>query len=296
MGRPATITYEQVKEFMDERLADGDKPTIDQVWDAFDKKGSKGTIHKLVKRYHTESEVQKTPASLRLLPPGLQGAILAFADQTAHVAREAVAVQLIEYQQHAEVLAEDNERLAADVAQRDEELKSAAADKIALDRKIAQLESELAGAREQIAQERAAVERATSSLARLEQRLEETEKIQGELRLARDECTKERDARTEADLVLAEMRAQKALHEQRAQDLAASLASARAACQKIETRNAELDTCLKRAERELADAQRELAVQYAVKAKPAGRASKAAKAALQGALALDGEGSSRSAG
>lgn len=53
MGRPAAITYEEVKKFMDERLAEGDRPTIDEVWEKFDKKGSKGTIHKLVKRYHT---------------------------------------------------------------------------------------------------------------------------------------------------------------------------------------------------------------------------------------------------
>lgn len=187
------------------------------------------------------------------------------------MAREAVAAQLLEYQQHADALARDNERLAADVAQRDEELKSAAADKMALDRKVAQLESELGGAREQIVQERGAVERATTSLARLEHRLEEAGRVQDELRLVRAECTKERDARIEAELELAEMRAQKALHEQRAQDLAASLTSARAACQKMESRNAELDTRLKGAERELAEAQRELAVQCAVKAKLFGR-------------------------
>lgn len=102
--------------------------------------------------------------------------------------------------------------------------------------------------------------------------------MQDELRLAREECVKERNARIEAELALAEVRAQKTLHEQRAQDLAASLASALAAFQKFETRNAELDTCLKGVERELADAQREFAVQCAVKAKPAGRALKADKA------------------
>lgn len=296
MGRPAAITYEQVKEFMDERLAEGDRPTIDQAWEAFGKKGSKGTIHKLVKRYHTESEAQKTPASLRLLPPALQGAILAFEDQTAHVAREAVAVQLLEYQQHADSLAEDNERLAADVAQRDEQLKDAAADMVVVDRKVVQLESELAGAREQIAQERAAVQQATAALARMEQRLEEVAKLQDELRLAREECAGERNARIEAELALAEVKAQKALHEVRAQDLGTSLASARAACQKLETRNAELDAQLKIAERELANAQRELAVQYVVKAKPAGRATKTAKAALQGTLGLDGNGADRAPG
>ncbi|XYJ11992.1 DNA-binding protein [Telluria sp. B2] len=296
MGRPAAITYEQVKEFMDERLAEGDRPTIDQAWEAFGKKGSKGTIHKLVKRYHTESEAQKTPASLRLLPPALQGAILAFADQTAHVAREAMAVQLLEYQQHADALAEDNERLEADVTQRDEQLERATADMVAVERKIALLESELAGAREQIAQERAAGQQATTMLAKVEQRLEEAGKVHDELRHAREECTRERNARIEAELALAEVKAQKALHEERAQDMAASLASARAACQKLESRNAELDAHLKRAERECADAQRELAVHCAVRAKPAGRASKTSKAASQGTLGLGGDGADRAPG
>lgn len=296
MGRPAAIMYEHVKEFMDERLAEGSRPTIDQVWEAFEKKGSKGTIHKLVKRYHVELEAQKTPASLRLLPPALQGAILAFADQTAHVAREAVASQLLEYQRHADTLAEENERLAADVAQRDAQLKCAAADMSALDRKMAQLESELAGAREQIAQERATVQQATTALAKVEQRLEEAGKVQDELRLARDEGRRERDARMAAELALAEVKAQKALHEERALDIAASLTSARAACQKLETHNADLDAELKCVERKLADAQRDLAVQCAVKAKPAGRAAKAGKAALQGTLGLGGDGADRALG
>lgn len=50
--------------------------------------------------------------------------------------------------------------------------------------------------------------------------------MQDELRLAREECVKERNASIETELALAEVRAQKTLHEQRAQDLAASLASA----------------------------------------------------------------------
>lgn len=224
------------------------------------------------------------------MPPAVQNAILAFADQTAHVAREAVAAQLLEYQQHADILAEDNERLAANVVKRDEALMSATANMTELDRKIARLESELASARAQIVQERDAVQQATTSLAKLEQRLEVGENTQDELRLLREECARERNVRVESELALAEMRVQKALHEQRVQDLAASLTSARAACQKLEARNSELDAHLKCAERELADAQRELAVQCAVGVRSAGRKSKTAMAGLQGALGLDGDG------
>lgn len=70
---------------------------------------------------------------------------------------------------------------------------------------------------------------------------------------------------------------QSALHEGRAQDLTASLANARAACQKLEAKKTELDADVKRLGREFADAQRELAVQIAVKAKPLERASKSTK-------------------
>lgn len=135
-----------------------------------------GSIHNPVKLYRADSDAVKTPASLRLLPNALQSAIFAFADQTAHVAREAVAVELLEYQQHADTVAEDNERIATDVVQRDEQLKWAADGMIVADRKGDQLESELAAAREQTSQERTAVQQAAAAPARVEQRLEEVEK------------------------------------------------------------------------------------------------------------------------
>lgn len=115
--------------------------------------------------------------SLRLLPPALQAAILPSLTRRPNAAREAVAAQLPEYHEHADTLADDNERLTADVAERDALLERAAADKSALDGNLARFAAKLAAARTQIDQERATVHQATTVLARAEQRLEEAGKV-----------------------------------------------------------------------------------------------------------------------
>ena len=86
------------------------------VWEAFDKAGSKETIHKLVKQYLGELEgTQKALESLRLLPPDIQHVILTFADHAVATAREKVASELIGCRQEGAWLDDDNERLSAEL-------------------------------------------------------------------------------------------------------------------------------------------------------------------------------------
>jgi hypothetical protein len=67
MGRKAALSYEQVKAVVNALRTEGAKPTIDKVWEALDRAGSKGTIHKLVKQYMAELE------GAQLNRPGFRG-------------------------------------------------------------------------------------------------------------------------------------------------------------------------------------------------------------------------------
>jgi chromosome segregation ATPase len=286
MGRKAAITYEQVKAVVDALRAEGAKPTIDQVWEAFDKAGSKGTIHKLVKQYLGELDAsQKAPESLRLLPPDIQQVILTFADQAAAMARERIANELVECRQEGASLADDNERLTAEVDDLRMQLAQAGADKATAEGRAVQLVSELAAAREQISVERVAAEQARTALAKAELRLEAIGSLEEELHAIRTERDAQREARTEAERAAAVLGSKQKEHEERVQDLKSTLASSRDTWARLETKNGELTEALEREREARAAAERELAVLTAVQTERPGPGSKSKKGrGQQGAL------------
>jgi len=267
MGRRAVITYEQVKAVVDALRVEGVKPTIDRVWEALDKAGSKGTVHKLAKQYFAELEgADKPPESLRLLPPDVQQVILAFADQVAATAREKIADELLECRQEAASLADDNERLAAELDDLRTHLAQAASDKAAAEGRAEQLVSELAAVREGIGVERAAAEQARTALAKAELRLESVGSLEDELRRTRTERDAQREARMETERTVAVLNSQQEQHEERVQDLRGSLAGMRDACARLEAKNGELAEALVTEREARAVAERELAVLAAVQA------------------------------
>jgi chromosome segregation ATPase len=286
MGRKAAITYEQVKAVVDALRAEGAKPTIDQVWEAFGKAGSKGTIHKLVKQYLGELDAtQKTPESLRLLPPDIQHVILTFADEVAATAREKIANELVECRHEGASLADDNERLTAEVDDLRTQLAQAGADKAAAEGRAAQLASELAAAREQIIAERMAAEQARTALAKAELRLEAIAPLEEELRTTRAERDGHREARTEAERAVAVLSSKQKEHEERVQDIKGSLASSRDTCARLEAKNGELTEALERERQARSAAERELAVLTAVHTERPDTSSKSKKGrGHQGAL------------
>lgn len=278
MGRKAAITYEQVKAVVDALRAEGAKPTIDQVWDAFDRAGSKGTIHKLVKQYLGELEgAQRAPESLRLLPPDIQHVILAFADQTAATAREKIADELVECRQESVSLADDNERLTAEVDDLRRQLAQASADKATAEGRAAQLASELAATREQIRAERMAAEQSRTELAKAELRLEQLAPLEEALRQTRAERDAQREARTEVERTAAVLGSKQKEHEERVEELKNSLAILRDTCARFEMKNAELGEELGCERQARAAAERELAVLKAVQAERLGPAPKSKK-------------------
>jgi DNA repair exonuclease SbcCD ATPase subunit len=277
MGRKAAITYEQVKAVVDALRAEGAKPTIDQVWEAFDRAGSKGTIHKLVKQYLAESEPQTTPDSLRLLPPDIQQVILTFGDQAAATAREKIASELIECRQEGACLADDNERLSAELEDLRMQLAQAGSDKAAAEGRAAQLANELTAAREQLGAERMAAEQARTALAKAELRLESLGPLEDELRQTRAERDAQREARTEVERTAAVLGSKQKEHEERVEELKNSLATLRDTCARFEMKNAELGEALGCERQARATAERELAVLKAVQAERPGPAPKSKK-------------------
>ena len=277
MGRRAVIAYEQVKAVVDALRVEGVKPTIDRIWEALDKAGSKGTVHKLAKQYFAELEdADKPPESLRLLPPDVQQVILAFADQMAASAREKIADELLECRQEAASMADDNERLTAELDDLRTQLAQAASGKAAADGRTEQLVSELAAAREEIGAERAAAEQARTALAKAEQRLETARALEDELRQAWVERDAQREGRMEAERTAAVLNAQHEQYEEWVHDLRASLASMRDACARHEAKSGELAEALAVERQARAVAERDLAVLAAVQAERpgAGRKSK----------------------
>lgn len=265
MGRKAALNYEQVKAVVNALRAAGAKPTIDRVWDALDRAGSKGTVHKLVKQCLAESEgAEQAPESLRLLPHDIQQVILAFADQTASTAREMIAEELIDCRQQADSLASDNERLSAEVVALQEAFRLAEAEKSAADGRAVQLASELARARAQIGEERAAAEQVRAALLRAELRLETAVQADRDLREARAELERQVGARIEAERSAAVLGAQRTDQEERLSDLKTELAASRDAGARDEKRIEDLLHVLEHERQARAIVERELAVLAAV--------------------------------
>jgi chromosome segregation ATPase len=265
MGRRAVITFEQVKAVVDALRSEGVRPTIDRIWEALDKAGSKGTVHKLAKQYFAELEgADKAPESLRLLPPDVQQVILVFADRVADTAREKIADELLECRQEAASLADENERLTAELDDLRTQLAQTASENAAAAGRAVQLASELAAVREELGAERTAAEQARTALARAELRLESIGPLEEKLRETRAELDVQRDARIAAERTVAVLNSQQEQHEERVQDLRGSLANTRDACTRLETKNGELVEALAAERQARSFAERELAVLSAV--------------------------------
>lgn len=295
MGRRAVITYEQVKAVVDALRAEGVKPTIDRIWEALDKAGSKGTVHKLAKQYFAELErADKPPESLRLLSPDVQQVILAFADQVAATAREKIADELLECRQEGASLADDNERLTAELEELRTQLAQATSDKASADGRTAQLVSELAAAREEAGAERAAAEQARTALAKAELRLETIGPLEVELRQTRAERDAQREARMEAERTVAVLKSQQEQHEERVNDIKGSLASMREACARLEAKSGELAEALAAERQARAVAERDLAVLAAVQAARPGSSQKSKRGQGQQSALWQGDGEAAS--
>jgi chromosome segregation ATPase len=290
MGRPALITYDQVKAVIDALRADGARPTIDRIWEALHKAGSKGTVHKLAKQYFAELEgTEKPPESLRFLPPEVQQVILAFADEAAATTREKIADELLECRREAASLADDNERLTTELDDLRAQLAQAASDKAAAEGRAAQVVSELTATREEIGVERAVAEQARTALSKADLRLESIGPLEEALRQTRTERDAQREARTEAERTVAVLSSQQKAQEERMQDFKAMLASMRDTYARLEAKNGELVEALASERQARAVAELDLAVLSAMQGEHAGVGQKSKRARTRQGTLWQGE-------
>lgn len=196
MPREASITYDQVTAIADAIKAAGGKPSPRQIRERHGS-GSLGTIHKLFQQWEA-GQSRQIEATLAL-PPALQRAILDFMTQELAAALVALEAKLLDTQQAANDLAAENERQGNHIEALETALEDLQGGKATLAGRIAQLEADLATARDEAGRERQAAEAARTELAKAQLRLEampilekENERLQGTL-------DAERTARTNAE-------------------------------------------------------------------------------------------------
>ncbi len=252
MGREATITAGQVNAVAEALKAEGVKPTARAVRERLGNTGSMGTVTRLLQQWRDAQERQ-TATSL-MLPPALQRAILEFMELELTAARATLEAELASQRQEVAELGAENERQVEALEAQTGQLDALGIEKAAAEGRAAQLETDLAAARDEAARERAAAEAARTELAKAQLRLEAIPRLERDLAEVRAALEQERSARVAAEQAAAVLAAQKydlgarladaATHgereRERADRLTGELADARVAVQSGESRLARL--------------------------------------------------------
>jgi DNA repair exonuclease SbcCD ATPase subunit len=141
----------------------------------------------------------RTAESPVVLPAGLQRALVDFIGQEVAGAKAELQDNLVAVQQANGDLIAESERQASTVELQTEALESAQAEKAELAGRLAQVESDLAKAGDNIAAERQAAEHARTELAKAQLRLEALPRIEAETDRLRVELEQERKAKVAAE-------------------------------------------------------------------------------------------------
>lgn len=218
MTREATITQEQVNAAADAIRAGGAKPTARAVREAVGS-GSMATVLKLLQVWQGgQARVEDSPV---VLPVGLQRALVEFIAQEVAGAKASLQSDLVVAQQANGDLIAESERQSSTIELQAEALESAQAEKAELVGRLAQVESELARATENVDGERQAAELARTELAKAQLRLDALPRIEAEVDRLRAELVTERTAKVAAEQAAA-------VANQKAAGLAERLADAQA--------------------------------------------------------------------
>jgi len=196
MAREATITQEQINAAADTIRASGTKPTARAVREAVGG-GSMATVLKLLQVWQGgQVRVEEGPV---VLPAGLQRALVDFIGQEVAGAKADLQSDLVASQQANGDLISESERQASTIELQAAALESAQAEKAELAGRLAQVESDLVRATEDIAGERQASEHARTELAKSQLRLEALPRIEAEADHLRVELATERTAKVAAE-------------------------------------------------------------------------------------------------
>lgn len=196
MAREATITQEQVNAVADAIRAGGAKPTARAIRDQLGT-GSMATVLKLL-QFWQAGQVKATEVPITL-PAGLQRALVDFVGQEIATAKAELQADLVNLQQANNDLIAENERQASTIEIQAEALESAQAEKAEIAGRLAQVESDLARALDDVIGERQAAESARTELAKAQLRLEAVPRIEAEIGRLRKELDEQRQARTDAE-------------------------------------------------------------------------------------------------
>lgn len=197
MGREATISYEQVAAAADTMKAAGNKPTSRGIRERIGNVGSMGTINRHLQAWRAGQERQI--ASALALPTALQRSILDFLGQELAGAKAMLESDLAEQQQEAADLAIENERQAADIEYKANELTTLHAELATLQGRLGQMEIDLAAAKDDADRERKAAEAARTELAKSLLRLEAMPRLEADLAALRADLDKEHQSRVTAE-------------------------------------------------------------------------------------------------
>lgn len=196
MAREATITQEQVNAAADTIRASGAKPTARAVREALGG-GSMATVLKFLQLW--QAGQVRTAESPVVLPAGLQRALVDFIGQEVAGAKADLQDDLVAAQQANGDLIGESERQASTIELQAEALETVQAEKAELAGRLAQVESDLAKAGDDVASERQAAEHARTELAKAQLRLEALPRIEAEADRLRGELEQERTAKVAAE-------------------------------------------------------------------------------------------------
>ena len=201
----AGITFEQVAAIADATAAQGDRPTLRGVRAELGT-GSLGTIQKHLAAW--QNSRRQIVTSSATLPTEIQRVILSEIERAVSEARAELEADLAATKGALAELADDNEQQAAQIEQQAAQLGESAAVGQQQIGRIAQLETDLTNAAEEIKREREEAANARQSLAKAELRLEAIPKIEAEAERRRVALETETASRVAAEQSAAVLRAQ----------------------------------------------------------------------------------------
>lgn len=274
MGRLALVTLDHVKAAVAALQAEGKPVSSRAVREKLGNVGSMGTINKLLQKSLDDKD--RKPDSLRQLPPDVQRTLLEFADQHAEAARAQISQELVGCRLEMADLATENERLTAALEELRTRLEATAAEKAAIEGRVAQLTSELVMARKETAAERSAGEAVRIDLVKLQLRVEALAPLERELNKTRLQCEGHRDACVRLEQANAVLDTQREALERQIHDLKSELVEAHSNSAGLSEKNEKISGMVEQEREARVLAERELAVVRAVHGKrnPAAQARK----------------------
>lgn len=238
MAREASITQEQVDAVANTIRAEGGKPSARLVLEALKRQyGVSPSMATVLKLFQEWGAGQAKPAAQEVaLPVAIQRQLVDFVAQEVAAARADLQAEVVTLQQAKADLIGESDRQAATIETQVEAIEALTSEKAELVGRLAQIESDLARAVDNVAAERAAAEQARTDLAVATLRLEALPRLEAEADRLRGELAEERKARASAEQAAAVSAAKFEAGNVRIGDLQGRLAEIEAAHQKAETR------------------------------------------------------------